>query len=181
MPNINWDNLAEENNHGYKDYAADGKYTVKCTGVEIKEVGTNGSVVQKFQFEETDVKFPTADHWLTFKEGKSGWRQWHNKNLMVLLGASEENAKKAVEVCENKDNKDSIVRAYEQTYKKLLSKKPEVEIEVFTDGKYARADFTSSSVRMNRPDDEKKADAGDDIIPDAEDVSDDLSEADIPF
>lgn len=178
MSNINWDALAEENDHGYKDYADDGKYTVKCTGVEIKEVGTNGSVVQKFQFEETDVQFPTADHWLSFKN--AGWRQWHNKNLMVLLGASEENAKKAVEMCEGKDNKDSIVRAYEQTYKKLLSKKPEVEIEVFTDGKYARADFTSSSVRMNRPEQEEKK-ADEDVVPTDAEVDNEITEDMIPF
>ena len=178
MNSINWDTLAEENNHGYKDYAADGKYTVKCTGVEVKEVGTNGSVVQKFQFEETDVQFPTADHWLSFKN--AGWRQWHNKNLMVLLGASEENAKKAVEMCESKDNKDSIVRAYEQTYKKLLSKKPEVEIEVFTDGKYARADFTASSVRMNRPEQEEKK-PDEDVVPTDAEVDGEISLEEIPF
>lgn len=178
MSNINWDALAEENQGNFKQYAADGKYTVKCVGVEIKEVGTNGSVVQKFQFEETDVQFPTADHWLSFRN--AGWRQWHNKNLMVLLGASEENAKKAVELCESKDGKDSIVKAYEQTYKKLLSKKPEVEIEVFTDGKYASADFVSESVRMNRPEEgEKKAD--EDVIPTADEVSDEITDDMLPF
>lgn len=176
---IDWNALEEENKGNFKDYAADGKYTVKCIGIEVKEVGTNGSVVQKFQFEETDVAYPTADHWLSFKN--DNWRQWHNKQLMVLLGASEENAKKAVEMCESKDGKDAIVKAYEDTYKKLLAKKPTVEIEVFTEGKYARADFTSNKVRMNRPDDDKKSAENNDTVPTVDEVSDEISVDDIPF
>lgn len=178
MANIDWAKLEEDNKGNFKDYADNGKHTVKCIGVEIKEVGTNGSVIQKFQFEDTDVQYPTADHWLSFKN--DNWRQWHNKELMVFLGASEENAKKAIEMCEGKDGKDAIVKAYEQTYKKLLAKKPEVEIEVWADGKYSRADFTSNKVRLSRPDD-KKPESNDDILSDAEDVTDEISDDDIPF
>ena len=174
--NIDWDNLEKENSHGYKDYAKDGKYKVKVVGVEFKEVGSNGSIVQKFQFEETDVAYPTADHWLSFKN--DNWRRWHNKELMVLLGASEENAKKAVELCEDKDGKESITKAYDATYKKLLAKKPAVDIEVWTDGEYSRADFTSSKVRMNRPEEEKKESTP---LANAEDVSEEISDSDIPF
>lgn len=180
---LDWDNIQEQMGGQFKDYANDGKYTVKCTGVEIKEVGTNGSVIMKFGFEENEkFQFPTADHWLSFKN--DSWRAWHNKNLFELFGLSEDQAKKSVEMAEGKDSKENKIKAYEQLYKKLLAKKPEVEIEVFTEenpnnGKaYARADFTARSVAMPRDNDKP---TNDDPLAGAEDVSNEISDGDIPF
>ena len=51
---INWDDVQEKAGGSFKNYYADGKYKAKCDGVEIKEVGSNGSVIMKFHFEETD-------------------------------------------------------------------------------------------------------------------------------
>ena len=77
---IDWNSVQESAGGSYKNFYADGDYTVKCDGVEIKEVGTNGSVIMKFHFEEgKDGQYPTADHWLSFKN--DAWRQWHNKCL----------------------------------------------------------------------------------------------------
>lgn len=153
---INWDDVQEKAGGNFKNFYEDGDYTVKCDGVEIKEVGTNGSIIMKFHFEEgKDGQYPTADHWLTFKEGKDNWRQWHNKCLMQVLGASEDAAKKGVEMAESKEGKENVVKGYEACYKKLLTKKPEVKIEVYTEvnpnsGKeYARAEFKDRSVNMN--------------------------------
>ena len=109
-----WKALKDEMGGNFKTYAEDGDYKVKCDSIEIKEVGQNGSIIMKFGFEATDVQFPTADHWLTFKEGKDNWRKWHNRCLMIVLGASEEAAEKAVDVCEGKSGKENIVKAYEQ-------------------------------------------------------------------
>ena len=178
---INWDEIEEKFAPKFKSYVDSGDYTVKCTDVEFKEVGQNGSIIAKFGFEETDDgKFPTADHWCTFKEGKDGWRQYHMKSLMVVLGASEDNAKKAVEVCESKSGKDNIVKAYEAAFKKLLAKKPEVEIEVYTENDYARAEFKDRSVNMNNGNKkEDKENKSDDVLAGAEEV--DLSDADLPF
>lgn len=153
MAGLDWNDIQESVGGNYKNYAGDGDYKVKCDSVEIKEVGQNGSVIMKFGFEENDVQYPTADHWLSFKNDK--WRQWHNKCLMQVLGATEDGAKKAVEMAESKSGKDNIIKSYEACYKKLLAKKPEVEIEVYTErnqnnGKdYARAEFTDRSVNMN--------------------------------
>ena len=184
MAEINWDDVQEKMGGDFKNFYADGNYTVKCDGVEIKEVGTNGNVIMKFHFEEgKDGQYPTADHWLSFKN--DAWRQWHNKNLMQVLGATEDAAKKAVEMAEGKDGKENIVKGYETCYKKLLAKKPEVEIEVFTElnsnnGKeYARAEFRDRSVAMPHGDDAKKKDTGDDILASGEEV--DLSDAELPF
>ena len=185
MPTLDWDNIQQNAGGDYKNYYADGDYTAKCDGVEIKEVGTNGSVIMKFHFEEgKDGQFPTADHWLSFKN--DAWRQWHNKCLMVVLGATDDAAKKAVEMAESKTGKENIIKGYEACYKKLLAKKPEVKIEVYTElnennGKeYARAEFKDRNVAMPHGDEQKeKKETADDIITQGEEV--DLSDANFPF
>lgn len=175
-----WKALRDEMGGNFKTYAEDGDYKVKCDSIEIKEVGQNGSIIMKFGFEATDVQFPTADHWLTFKEGKENWRKWHNRCLMVVLGASEEAAEKAVDVCESKSGKENIVKAYEQAYKKLVAKKPEVEIEVYTENDYARAEFKDRSVAMPHGNEPAKENKGDDVLAGAEEVTgEDLG--DLPF
>lgn len=177
---IDWSDVQDKAGGSFKNYYADGKYTAKCDGVEIKEVGQNGSVIMKFHFEETDeAQYPTADHWLSFKN--DAWRQWHNKCLMVVLGATDDAAKKAVEMAESKSGKDNIVKAYEQVYKKLLAKKPEVEIEVYTENNYARAEFLDRSVAMPHGDEPAKENKGDDVLAGAEDASGEIPMEDLPF
>ena len=175
-----WKALKDEMGGNFKNYAEDGDYKVKCDNIEIKEVGQNGSIIMKFGFEATDVQFPTADHWLTFKEGKDNWRKWHNRCLMIVLGASEEAAEKAVDVCEGKSSKENIVKAYEQAYKKLVAKKPEVEIEVYTENDYARAEFKDRSVAMPHGNEPAKENKGDDVLAGAEEVTGEDLE-DLPF
>lgn len=171
---IDWGKLETENSSQYKDYAPDGTYKVKCVDVEVKEVGSNGSVVEKFIFEEDNrYKYPTADHWISKKN--DNWRAWHQMNLMKVLGASEENAKTATEKAEAKDFAFAV-KTYEALLKTLLKKNPEVEIEVYTDGKYARSEFTDRSVAM--PHNDAKKPASDPIVEDGEEEID-LSE--IPF
>lgn len=176
---IDWGKVEEENGSKFKNYAPTGNYKVKCVDVDIKEVGSNGSIAQEFLFEEDDnYQYPKATHWLTFKEGKDGWRQWHNRNIMIMLGSSAETAEKAIEKIEALGDKDKIVKGYETAYKSLLKKKPEVEIEVFPDGKYSRAEFTDPNVGM--PHDNKNNDKMVDLAPaDIEEDAIDLS--DIPF
>ena len=151
MANINWDNLEEQMGSKYKSFAEEGKHTVKCVDVEIKTTST-GSVVEKFIFAEgEDCQYPTADHWISKKN--DNFRAYHQKNLLVALGASEANARLAVEKAESKDDFDYAVKAYETAFKSLLKKEPLVEIEVYTaranNGKeYARAEFTNKSVAM---------------------------------
>lgn len=182
---IDWGKAEEKAGGNFKAYAADGKYTVKCDGVEIKEVGQNGSVIMKFHFEDKgDVQFPTADHWLSFKN--DNWRYIHNKRLMMVFGAAEDAAKKAVEMAESKSGKDNIIKGYEQMYKKLLAKKPELEIEVYTENDYARAEFTDRSVAMPHGDEGQTKSTGEVVSPDS--IKDDPLEgaeeidlSDMPF
>ena len=149
---INWDAIDEEYAGGdYKDYAPTGTYKVKLNSVELKQAGAKGNYIVKFGFEETDeYQFPTADHWMS-KE-KQNWRIKHMKDLMMVLGASEDQAKKACEISESKDSFDYAVQGYEKAFSTLAKKKPEVEIEVFPDGKYSRAEFTDRRVAMKRDD-----------------------------
>lgn len=172
-----WKALKDEMGGNFKTYAEDGDYKAKCDSIEVKEVGQNGSIIMKFGFEATDVQFPTADHWLSFKN--DNWRKWHNRCLMIVLGASEEAAEKAVDVCEGKSGKENIMKAYEQAYKKLVAKKPEVEIEVYTENDYARAEFKNRSVAMPHGNEPAKENKGDDVLAGAEEV--DLGDADLPF
>lgn len=177
---LDWDNIQEKAGGDFKNYYADGDYKAKCDGVEIKEVGQNGSIIMKFHFEEgDDGQYPTADHWLSFKN--DAWRQWHNKCLMVVLGATDDAAKKAVEMAESKSGKENITKAYEQVYKKLLSKKPEVDIEVYTENNYARAEFKDRSVAMPHGDDAQKKEASGDPLEGATDASDEIDLSDVPF
>ena len=182
---IDWGEAEEKAGGNFKAYAADGKYTVKCDGVEIKEVGQNGSVIMKFHFEDKgDVQFPTADHWLSFKN--DNWRYIHNKRLMMVFGASEDNAKKGVEMAESKSDKDNIIKGYEACYKKLLAKKPELEIAVYTENDYARAEFTDRSVAMPHGDEGQPKSSGEVVSPDS--IKDDplagaeeVDLSDVPF
>lgn len=181
----NWEDLDKEMGGNFKDFANDGVHKVKCNGVEIKEVGSNGSVIMKFGFEEDNVKYPTADHWLSFKN--ENFRKYHSRNLMMVLGATKDAAQKAVDMCEGKSGKDAIVKAYEQTFGKLVSKKPEVEIEVYTErnqsnGKdYARAEFTDRSVAMPHGDEQPKENKADDPLAGAEDASNEITMDELPF
>ena len=133
---IDWVKVKEDNASKYKNYAKPGIYKVKCVDVDIREVGTNGSVAQDFIFEEDEqYQYPKATHWLSFKN--DSWRQWHNRNLMIVLGSSESTAEKAIDKIEALGDKEKIMKGYATAYKALLKKKPEVEIEVFPDGKYS--------------------------------------------
>lgn len=173
-----WKALKDEMGGNFKTYAEDGDYKAKCDSIEIKEVGQNGSIIMKFGFEATDVQFPTADHWLSFKN--DNWRKWHNRCLMIVLGASEEAAEKAVDVCEGKSGKENIVKAYEQAYKKLVAKKPEVEIEVYTENDYARAEFKDRSVAMPHGNEPKKTEE-DPLGGALEVTAAEIADEDLPF
>lgn len=71
--------------------------------------------------------------------------------------------------------------------KKLLAKKPEVKIEVYTElnennGKeYARAEFKDRSVAMPHGDEQNKNNKTEDPLADAKDVSEEISTEDFPF
>ena len=171
---INWDELASNYNN-FKDYAPAGVHKAKVASVENRSAST-GTVWQEFKFEDSDkYAFPKVSHPLSNKN--ANWRAWHWKCLFELLGATEENAKKAVESCEGKGNFDQICEAYQNAMNRLVAKHPEVEIEVWADGQYSRADF-NDRVRMSRPDDEpRQSKSTSDPLEGAVEIND----SDVPF
>lgn len=176
---MNWDEI--EGKYGGNHYADIGKHTVKCTELEIKEVGSKGSVIQKFSFEGEDgTKYPTADHWLSFKN--DNWRAYHELQLLLVLGADKEKAKKAIEIAEKSSSKEEKIKCYQKAFDVLLQKQPTVEIEIIEedhDGKsFKVADFADRSVNMLHGSEKKS----NNVLADAEDVSDDISiSLDSPF
>lgn len=187
MADINWDELDEQYSSKFKPFIEDGKYTVKVADAEVHEVGTNGSVAIDIAFEEgKEYQYPKATHWQSAKN--IGWTMFHSKQLLVVLGVDEASAKKAIAACEAKrDNKDAMVKAYDQVFKKAAAKHKELEIEVYTErnennGKdYARAEFMDPRVRMNRNNESKPTTTASEVIPGAEEVGDEINLADIPF
>lgn len=180
MSTTNWEALEKEMGGNHKNFYADGEYEAKCVGIEIKEVGQNGSTVMKFAFDDGgEGQFPTADHWLSWKN--EGWRKWHNRCLMMVLGATKDAAQKAVDVCESKDGKESITKAYETTFKKLLAKKPTVKVEVYTENKYARSEFLDRSVAMPHGNEKQAEPKSDDVLAGAEEVTDEADLDSLPF
>lgn len=150
MAGIDWNSIDEEFGGDFLPYAEPGVYKVKLCDVEVKPVGAKGNNIVKFIFEEGDVKYPSADHWMS--KDKTNWRIKHMKDLLTVLSGNEENAKKVCEMAESKNDFDYAAKAYEKAFSTLAKKKPEVEIEVFPDGKYSRAEFTDRRVAMKRDD-----------------------------
>ena len=177
---IDWKKVEEDAGSKYKNYAKPGTYKVKCVDVDIREVGTNGSVAQDFIFEEDDqYQYPKATHWLSFKN--DSWRQWHNRNLMIVLGWSESNAEKTIDKIEALGDKEKIMKGYETAYKALLKRKPEVEIEVFPDGKYSRAEFTDDRVAMPHDDAKPATTDTDEVVPEDIDDGEEIDLSELPF
>lgn len=126
-----WDKLEEEYNKGeFKDYAPLGTYKVKIVGVEVDST-TNGTDYVRFEAEETEeYQFPkSSQHWLSKK--KVGWRKWHHKNLLVALGATEANARAAIDKVDYDGVSDvNLITGYRKVYETIVAKKPVVEVVV---------------------------------------------------
>lgn len=178
---IDWDKIEEENKSNFKGYAPAGDYEVKLESVTQKTAGT-GTIFFEFNFEEDDeYQYPKVSRAL-FKDEKKSFRIHHYKEIMRVLGASEDNARKAVEVCESKANREAIADAYTETFNRLAQKHPKVKLEVTLDDRgdktYARGEFADPAVHFSNKKTEKKSD---DILPDESEVADDISIDSIPF
>lgn len=173
---IDWDKLEQDNKSTtYTEYAKPGIHKVKVDRMELRTVST-GSIAQEFFFEEDSYKYPKVTHWLSFKN--DAWRVWHNKQILELFGVASDSAKKLIENAESKGDKEAVAKAYQAMYDKVINgKQPEVEIEVWADGKYNRADF-NAYVRMARPEEQQVKETKEDVLEDAE-PADDLDN--IPF
>lgn len=128
MAKLDWDEIEKEamSNNQYLDYADNGEYKVKVDAVKGK---TNGNGWFEFTFVNTDVQFPKMSV-AFFKDEKVKFRAHYYKEIMKLMGCTEEQARKAVDVCEGKDERGLVFKAYADAFNKLASKHPVVDIEV---------------------------------------------------
>ena len=168
--NINWEEIEGKYGGSFKDYAPAGKYKVKIGSVANRASST-GTVWIEFKPADDKYAYPKIGHPISFNN--DAWRQWHMRCLFELFGATKDQAKKAVENCEGEGGKEAICKMYESAMQRLIKKNPEVEIEVWEEGGYTRADF-NNSVRMNKPQTEEKQE---DILSSSEEISDE----EIPF
>lgn len=182
MSNLNWDTIESENASQFKEYAPEGEHTTTVESVELVTAKTGNKGI-RFNLKETEeYQFPK--YGVTFYNPKrDSWRQHHLKELFVTLGATEDQARKAVEQCEDKSDK---IDAYVQMFTKFLPKQKPFEVVVFkenADDKYPTWDFKRSDARMTYP----KSDGADktstrDVIPDIDEVPDgEILESEIPF
>ena len=155
-----WDKIDEQysNDKQYKDYAPEGEHTTKVESCEMVKSRVKGTPGLEFKLQDNDEyafpKYGTTHY--SFTTNNINWRKKHNRDLMIVLGAKKEAAEKAVDVCEGKED---VVKAYEDAFKRLVSKHPEVKVAVFkrrSDDKYTTWDFAEYSVRMGRPEDGSK-------------------------
>ena len=176
---FDWNNMEDEFKGDFKPYAPDGSYEVVLDKVEKKEAST-GTVFFEFFFKDTDeYQYPKVSR-AFFRDEKKKFRAFHYRNIMMVLGASKENAQKAVEACEGKGSKENITEAYTQTFNRLAQKHPKIKLEVTTDdaanGKqYARGEFADPTVHFSN---KKKTT---DVLSTGEDASDTIDVAEIPF
>ena len=164
MSTIDWDAVEKDNEMKYKDYAPEGTHTTKVAEVKLQEASTGTKGIRFILADNAEYAFPKygATAWISSKN--PGWRQHHMKEIFVVLGFTEAQARKAVEQCEDKDD---LAAAYLAMFEKALPKAKEVEVAVFRvheDDQYATWDFASEKVRMNRPEKDKKAKKSDDPL-----------------
>lgn len=128
MASLNWDDIEKEanTNKHFLDYAPNGEHIVKVKEATKRD---NGNGWFEFTFEDTDYKFPK----LSFAFFGATQKLHHFLIIMctiINLGVTEDQARKAVDVCEGKDGRENIFKAYADAFSKLAKKHPQMAIEV---------------------------------------------------
>lgn len=190
MANLDWNTIEEESksNKQYLDYAPNGEHTVKVKEATKRD---NGNGWFEFTFEDTEYKFPKLS-FAFFGDAKINYRAHYYKEVMKLLGCTEDQARKAVEVCEGKDGRENVFKAYADVFGKLAKKHPEMAIEVRDqydrDGNpvmsasgtvYGESVFAKKSGLQFPSNGAKKVQTTSDPLEGAEEVEDD--KLDLPF
>jgi hypothetical protein len=175
---IDWDKNEEENKSVYKDYAPEGNHTTKIAEVKLQEASTGSKGIRFILADNSEYAFPKygAVAWVSTKN--DSWRIHHMKELFVVLGFTEAQARKAVEQCEDKED---LAGAYLTMFEKALPKAKELEVAVYkvhADDEYSTWDFANEKVRMGRP--EKKEEKKEDVFADAVELTTEET-TDLPF
>lgn len=165
MSEIDWDKVEKDNMPKFKNYAPVGDHKTKVSGVELKKTDKNEGI--RFILADNDeYKFPKWGAMSWIKTKRDSFRQHHMKEIFVVLGFTEEQARKAVQQCEDKDN---LGEAYLTMFEKALPKSKEVDVVVLpqeNNPEYTTWDFASDKVRMGnkKKTEEKKEDIFEDAV-----------------
>lgn len=124
---LNWDEIeAEAAENSFKQYAENGEHTVSVAEVVYKD---NGNGWFEMTFEDSDVKYPKLSI-AFFGDDKIKRRAHYYKEVMKLLGATEDQARKAVDTCEGKSSRADVAKMYTDIFNRLAKKHPKIKIEV---------------------------------------------------
>ena len=124
---LNWDEIeAEAAENSFKQYAENGEHAVSVAEVVYKD---NGNGWFEMTFEDSEVKYPKLSI-AFFGDDKIKRRAHYYKEVMKLLGAAEDQARKAVDTCESKNSRADVARMYTDMFNRLAKKHPKIKIEV---------------------------------------------------
>lgn len=124
---LNWDEIeAEAAENSFKQYAENGEHTVSVAEVAYKD---NGNGWFEMTFEDSEVKYPKLSI-AFFGDDKIKRRAHYYKEVMKLLGVTEDQARKAVDTCESKNNRADVAKMYTDMFNRLAKKHPKITIEV---------------------------------------------------
>ena len=124
---LNWDEIeAEAAENSFKQYAENGEHTVSVAEVVYKD---NGNGWFEMTFEDSDVKYPKLSM-AFFGDDKVKRRAHYYKEVMKLLGATEDQARKAVDTCESRNSRADVGKTYTDMFGRLAKKHPKIKIEV---------------------------------------------------
>ena len=189
---LNWDEIeAEAAENSFKQYAENGEHTVSVSAVEYKD---NGKGWFEMTFEDSEVKYPKLSI-AFFGDDKVKFRAHYYKEVMKILGATEEQARKAVDTCEGKNSRADVGKTYTDMFSRLAKKHPKVKIEVRDqydrDGKpvcsaqgtiYGESVFTKDSgLQFKSNGKQHNTNPTDSPLAGAEDASEEISMEDLPF
>jgi hypothetical protein len=189
---LNWDEIeAEAAENSFKQYAENGEHTVSVAEVVYKD---NGNGWFEMTFEDSEVKYPKLSI-AFFGDDKVKRRAHYYKEVMKLLGATEDQARKAVDTCESKNNRADVGKTYTDMFSRLAKKHPKMKIEVRDqydrDGNpvcsaqgtiYGESVFSKDSgLQFKSNGKQRNTNPTDDPLAGAEDVSEEIDLSDVPF
>ena len=186
---IDWKKAEESAGSQFSPMAEPNDYKVKVETIDVRETKNaegNTSYWLDFLFVDDGTRYPKISHPISRKN--INWCAYHFMSILKELGISEDKAKKAIEMAEDKKGVDNIIAAYHATFERAVAKNPEVEITVYEDEKinpntgrpYMRADFKNPKIGFgNRTAKKTTTTTEGNILDEGEEITD--NSLDIPF
>ena len=151
---------AEHPQRSYKNYAPNGRYTVRLAEAVVDDRDGWKSPRLTFIWAEDDqYKYPrSVAHWLSLDN--PNWRHRNHLAILKSFGIEEAKAKQLIETAEQSEDRIKMADGYVAMYKKVAERKLTTEIEVqdqYRDGKpvlsdkgtpFSESDLTAYNARV---------------------------------